>query len=124
MKTIASILVGSILLLGCSRQSSQPVNPAEIKYETKTMEWREESDTMRALGFTNHALIIFFTDKTKNIATNVDSLDQAANILGQYGWEFASSDVKGDRTVYHMKRQARKDGRFELVDAPATDFQK
>jgi hypothetical protein len=117
MKVFVSILFCTVLLFGCSKP------PTEIKYETKTMDWMKENDAVRMLGLTNHTLIIHFSDK-KDILTNVDSLDQAANILGEYGWEFVSSEVNDGTTVYHMKRQASKDGGFDLVPLSVKEFQK
>jgi len=118
MKTFASILVGSALLLGCSQH--------EVKYQTGTLEWEEDSAILSSFGASNHTLIIYSTIKTQNIYTNVDSLDQAANILGQYGWELVSSESVNDRKTYHMKRQVQEgdDGQFKLVHMPVTDFQK
>ena len=87
------------------------------------MEWMNINSGVIALGLTNHTLIIKFTDR-QNILTNVGSLDQAASILGQYGWEFVSSESSGDETVYHMKRQARKDGDFDLVPLSVKELQK
>jgi hypothetical protein len=102
MKTFVSILLGSILLLGCSQQASK--QQQEIKYQTGKLESWPYKD------FTNYALQISFADKTKDIQTNVDSLDQAANILGQYGWELVSSETANGHETYHMKRQMRDDG--------------
>jgi PBP1b-binding outer membrane lipoprotein LpoB len=101
MKTFASILLGSLLLFGCSRQDSSKQG---VKYQTEKLESWPYKD------FTNYALQISFADKAKNIQTNVDSLDQAANILGQYGWELVSSETANDHETYHMKRQMRDDG--------------
>jgi hypothetical protein len=98
MKISTSFLVGSFLLFGCSQE----------KFETKTMSW----DT-KSLFYTNQNLEIFA--KGGPIQTNVDSLDQAANILGQYGWELASTGVENGETVYHMKRRAQKTGDFFLM---------
>jgi len=97
MKTLAFTLCGLFLLCGCSE-----------KFQTKTMEW----DTSNLL-YTNQNLVIYASSGP--IQTNVDSLDQAANILGQYGWEFVNSDTEGDKQVYHMKRQARKECDFFLI---------
>ncbi|MGA2240895.1 MAG: hypothetical protein ABSH11_02505 [Verrucomicrobiota bacterium] len=102
MKTFASMLLGSILLFGCSQQA--PKQQQEIKYQTgKLASWPYKD-------FTNYALLITFADKTKNIQTNVDSLEQAANVLGQYGWELVSSETVNNCETYHMKRQTREDG--------------
>jgi hypothetical protein len=106
-KTFASIFLSSVLLLGCSR-------PAEIKYQTGTLEsWRWNN-------FTNYVLLVTFADKTQSFRTNVDTLDQAANILGQYGWELVNSETVGGREVYHLKRQARSDG-CDFVLSPNID---
>jgi hypothetical protein len=98
MKTFASVLLGSSLLFGCSQE----------KFETKTMSW----DTGSRF-YTNQSLEIF--TKEGPIQTNVDSLDQAANIVGQYGWELVNADVENGEKVYHMKRKAQKDGGFFLM---------
>jgi len=96
------MLLGSILLFGCSQQA--PKQQQEIKYQTgKLASWPYKD-------FTNYALLITFADKTKNIQTNVDSLEQAANVLGQYGWELVSSETVNNCETYHMKRQTREDG--------------
>ncbi|MGD0206367.1 MAG: hypothetical protein ABSC89_02005 [Verrucomicrobiota bacterium] len=97
MKTQIAIFLASLLLFGCSQE----------KFETKTMSW----DT-KSLFYTNQNLVIFA--KGGPIQTNVDSLDQAANILGQYGWEFVNSDTENGEKVYHMKRRAQKTGDFYL----------
>jgi hypothetical protein len=85
------------LTCGCEQQ----------KFETKTISW----DT-KSLFYTNQNLVIFA--KEGPIQTNVDSLDQAANILGQYGWEFVNSDTENGEKVYHMKRRVQKTGEFYL----------
>ena len=125
MKTFVLILFGSILLLGCSRQSPKP--PQEIKYETMSMDWAEEDDTARSLGFTNHCLLVMTktSTETNSAAIDVSSLDDAANILGRYGWELVSTETKGNPGIYHMKRQVREDGKkFILTSASAAEFNK
>jgi hypothetical protein len=97
IKTFALVLFGSFPLFGCSQE----------KFETKTMSWDS------SLLYTNQNLIIFA--KGGPIQINVDSLDQAANIVGQYGWELVNSDVENGEKVYHMKRREQKDGEFSLT---------
>jgi PBP1b-binding outer membrane lipoprotein LpoB len=112
MKTFASILIGSVFLIGCSRQATkQP----ETKYETLTLNWENEIPDG---DLTNHCVIIrtVTSSATNVVQTNVDSLDQAANILGQYGWGFVSTEIKNDTKSYHLQRQVREDGKtFMLV---------
>jgi hypothetical protein len=49
------------------------------------------------------------------LSTNVDSLDQAANIVGKYGWELVSTETVNGETIYHMKRKAQRNGQFVLA---------
>ncbi|MGA3267080.1 MAG: hypothetical protein ABSE16_09680 [Verrucomicrobiota bacterium] len=106
-KTFASIFLSSVLLLGCSR-------PAEIKYQTGTLEsWRWNN-------FTNYTLFVNCT--YSHFQTNVDTLDQAANILGQYGWELVNSETVGGREVYHLKRQIRDGDGCDFIFTPNVDL--
>ena len=73
---------------------------------------------MPTADLTNHCVIIrTVTGSTTNVVqTNVDSLDQAANILGQYGWQLVSTGTKNDTASWHLQRQVREDGKtFMLV---------
>ena len=114
MKTFVSILLGLVMLAGCSRHSSQPV---EVKYETITLTWL--SDTAIE---PNHSLVIrTVTATATNLdATDVSTLDQAANMLGQYGWKLVSTETKGNWDTWHMQRQDRGDGKqFYLLPESA-----
>ena len=66
--------------------------------------------------FTNANLVVFA--KGGPIQTNVDSLDEAANIVGQYGWELVNTGVENGDKVYYMKRRAQKYGDFFLTPNP------
>jgi hypothetical protein len=99
MKKSVAIFCGAFVICGC-RQN---------KYETQEMTWYGDIST-------NMHLIV--SGKDGVLETNVDSLDQAANIVGQYGWEFVNSDVENGDQVYHMKRRIPKDamyGTFSLT---------
>jgi hypothetical protein len=98
MKTFIAILASAFLICGCG----------QAKFESGQLSW-----SLDAVLYTNQNLIIFA--KGGPIQTNVDSLDQAENILGQYGWELASTDVENGDRVYHMKRRQQEYGRFYLI---------
>jgi hypothetical protein len=96
IKTIAPVMLCSVLLLGCSQE-----------YETQEMRWDTSS-----LLYTNQTLTVFGSSM---ISTNVDSLDQAANIIGKFGWELVNTEAVNGETVYHMKRKAQRNGEFALT---------
>jgi hypothetical protein len=104
MKKTISILAAALL---CGCKPSTPPPPA--KYETGSMTMYN-SDTMATLGYSHYTLNI--CNKSGNIETNVATLDRAANILGQYGWEFVSSSIDRMGETYHLKRQAQADGYY------------
>jgi dissimilatory sulfite reductase (desulfoviridin) alpha/beta subunit len=110
MKTACIILAVAALLCGCNKPAA-PAATEPAKYETGTIAmW--DSDSMRDLGYTHHTLMIW--TKSGIIKTNVETLDHAANILGQYGWELVSAATDGHQEIYHLKRQSQAKGQFSL----------
>lgn len=101
MKTIVTILSFAIFVFGCGRETGRE------KFEVAKMTWRSDVST-------NSQLIIYDANGGK-LKTTVDSLDEAANLLGQHGWEFVSTDVEGGNRVYYMRRHSQKDGEFVLI---------
>jgi hypothetical protein len=103
MKRIAAAFVGCLLVCGCSHHDG-------ATFQTLTMDWQPD---IPDAGLTNHCLIIrtFTSASSGTEQTNVDSLDEAANILGKYGWQLVSTENKGDIKSYHMSRLAREDGK-------------
>ena len=87
------MLLGSLFLFGCSK-----------KIQNETLEWDIDSANS-AYPYTNQELGIFA--ENNGITTNVASIDEAMSVLNQYDWEFVSSETKGDKQIYHVKRQAR-----------------
>jgi len=116
MKILASILIGLVLLSGCSKP------PKDVKYETMKLDWFNDAAIVP-----NHCLVI--TTKTgaatKVEAIDVATIDQAAEILGQYGWKFVSSETDGYSKIYHMQRQSPGDGKkFDLCGFSAAEINK
>lgn len=74
MKTLSSLMLAAVLLAGCDKP-----------YQAGRLEWSDLTKTNTLAIFTTHG----------PISTNVTSVEQAANILGQYGWEVVSSDPGG-----------------------------
>jgi hypothetical protein len=112
MKIFPLLCAMGFVLAGCSRQAA---SSADKKYESITLEWQSE---MPDVGLTNHCLIVrtMASAGTSLEQKDVSSLDDAANVLGQYGWKLVSSDSKGDDQIYHMERQSRDDGKtFSLI---------
>ena len=88
MKTLAAIFFAACLLSGCGQDKSQTVSLA----------WWN--------GYTNLSLTI--TAPNVQVITNVDTLEQAANILGQYGWQTVSVTGNDDASrVMYLKRLYR-----------------
>jgi hypothetical protein len=104
MKTFTLTLFILIVITGCSE-----------KIQNATMSWDTDG-----LVYKNQTLNIFCDSGP--IQTNVDSLDEAASILGQYGWEFVSSETQNGEETYHMKRQARTDCTFVLCPIVSTNL--
>lgn len=70
-KQLALFAVCAGLLAGCGKT-----------YQVGTLEWVDLTKTNTLAVFTTHG----------PITTNVTSVEQAANILGQYGWEVVARD--------------------------------
>jgi hypothetical protein len=96
MKAFIVALTAAILVCGCDHE----------KFENQKMTWYG--------SFSTNAMLIIYA-KGGPIQTNVDSLDQAANILGQYGWEFVNTGVEDGDKVFYMKRHVQKYGSFSLT---------
>jgi hypothetical protein len=87
MKFLASAIFATCVLCGCGQEN---------KFQTASISWWP--------GATNLELTI--SANNAQITTNIDSLEQGANILGQYGWQLVS--VTGDsdaNRVFYMKRR-------------------
>ncbi|HTR40109.1 MAG TPA: hypothetical protein VMH87_00650 [Pseudomonadales bacterium] len=104
MKASAIIFFGMVaaLLCGCSQEKSQ----------VGSMIWPGDATNCQLSVIVNHAVI----------TTNVDSLEQAANILGQYGWQFTSAGTSGGDREFFMTRQYHSDdaSSFTLLDSSWT----
>jgi hypothetical protein len=106
------ILGCSLFLLGCSRQKPPQ---ADEKFETLTVAWQSE---VPSAGITNHCLFIWTVanSKTNVEQLDVNSLDQAGNILGKYGWKLVSTDSAGSVPSWHFERRARDDGKIFTLE--------
>lgn len=112
MKKLLCLTLAAALLCSCRKEAvSEHEQKPPTQYETESISmW--DSETMHTLGYTNYTLLIFEREST--LKKEVVSLDAAANILGQYGWEFISSENEGHRETYHLKRQYQIYGTFDL----------
>lgn len=102
MKSVAAVTVMLLLLCGCGQQKSQ----------VGTMIWPGDATNCQL------SLVI----KGSVLTTNVTSLNQASDFLGQYGWQFASENTDGGNRAFYMKRQYKGDdvSTFALMPAPTT----
>ncbi len=73
---------------------------------------------------TDHTLIIYDSKSLPMLYTNVGSLDDAANFLGQYGWEYVNSESHQGEKIYHMKRKAQVGGTFFLAGLSEKELKK
>ena len=100
--------MAAALLCGCAK----PEKAVQLKFQAGHLEWWTD-DELRTFGKTNLSLLVFAPDGL--METNVESLDEAADILGQYGWEFTGAQFKGNHEIYYMRRQATNDCKFSLL---------
>lgn len=91
MKHLAAIIIAAFLLCGCGRDH----------FQTQSFAWWN--------GCTNLQLNIIY--KSVYTKTNVDTLEQAVNILGQYGWQLTSvtGDNDANRIMYLQRRYRGND---------------
>lgn len=95
-------------LCGCGKKSETAAPPSP-QFEAAKLEFYP-ADKMKILGQTHYRLI-YDLNRTQ-MQTNISSFEQAANILGQFGWELVSSETVDGNRVYHLKRQKQPDGKF------------
>ncbi|HEX3889409.1 MAG TPA: hypothetical protein VHX90_01045 [Verrucomicrobiae bacterium] len=93
-----------VVLVGCSRREPQQT---KTRFEAAKLDLLIQNDTTIQLGWTNNCLV--YQTKTNPVATDIYSLQQATEILGQYGWQFVSSESDGTHEYYHLQRQVQSD---------------
>jgi hypothetical protein len=110
MKTHIAILCAAFVVCGCGQATQkQPVhangNQNSERFEFAKMYWTH--------GATNGTLLI--RTKASLVQTNVSTLEYAADIVGQYGWEFVQRYDDGTHEIFCMKRRAQTDCLISLV---------
>ena len=94
----------------CGQKSTPPATPAApAKFQTSSL--RETSKQEREVLKELHYQMVIDGDHVQ-IVTNVASIQEALNILGQYGWELVQVEPDNGGKIYHVKRIEQPQGKF------------
>jgi hypothetical protein len=106
MKLAIIYLAAICLITGCGKQSAPSPIP---QFEAASLEFHS-ADKMRVLKYDHYRLL--YDVGRQQMQTNIVRFEQAANILGAYGWELVNAETVQGGTIYHLKRQKQADGHF------------
>jgi hypothetical protein len=110
MKNYISILCTSLMVCGCGQENQSHSGQANGNQNSERFEF---SEMYWVHGATNGTMLIQ-TD-TGQVQTNVSTLDYAADIAGQYGWEFVQKYDDGTHEIFYMKRRSQTYGMISLI---------
>lgn len=107
MKSTITILLLAAVCCACGPKEAKPLPPQKFQSATLRESSKQEQDFLKEL---NYQLVI--DGDRIQIVTNVASIRQALNVLGQYGWELVQVEPDNGGKIYHVKRIQQPTGNF------------
>lgn len=110
MKPFFFILLVALACVACGPKPTPQATPTTAaKFQTSTL--RETSKQEREVLKELHYQLVIDGDHVQ-IVTNVASIQEALNIIGQYGWELVQVEPDNGGKIYHVKRIEQPLGKF------------
>jgi hypothetical protein len=107
----SSAIAMTFLLCGCEQTQSPQYEFAKMEVENDYTNFMLMISTNASDGYT----------ETTNLGS-VTALEQAANIVGQYGWEFVGAGTEDGDMTYYFKRKEHPSsvgGEFMFLPDPS-----